>query len=150
MIAIKEHVSAGRLVLVALAVFVGVAAGAGALLGAAVLTSRPPLFLLAGLAGFCAVYLLGLLAATRKVDPDRRRHAPGVPFFVGTVLIVGPFVLTALLPMGDPRLPPAPVEGQRFWDLPTGSRIAYLRVPPGARPAGRPSYFCTAAPAPRT
>ncbi len=31
--------------------------------------------------------------------------------------------------MDDPRLPPAPVEGQRFWELPTGSRIAYVRVP---------------------
>ena len=125
----KEHASAGRLVLVALAVLVGVAAGAGALLGAATLTSRPPLFLLAGLAGICSVYLLRLLVATRKVDPERRWHALGVSFFAGTVLIVGLFVLTALLPMGDPRLPPAPVEGQRFWTLPTGSRIAYVRVP---------------------
>ena len=46
---LKERVSAGRIVMVALAVLVGVAAGVGALLGAAVLTSRPPLFLIAGL-----------------------------------------------------------------------------------------------------
>ena len=28
-----------------------------------------------------------------------------------------------------PRLPPAPVAGQQFWDLDTGSRIAYVQVP---------------------
>jgi proline iminopeptidase len=34
------------------------------------------------------------------------------------------------LPMPDPRLPPAPVDGQAFWELPTGSRIAYVHRPP--------------------
>jgi hypothetical protein len=42
----------GRVALVVLAVLLGVAAGVGALLFGAALTSRPSLFLLAGLAGF--------------------------------------------------------------------------------------------------
>jgi proline iminopeptidase len=126
---LKERDSAGRMVMVALAVLVGVAAGVGALLGAAVLTSRPPLFLIAGLSGFCAVYLLGLLFATHKVGQDRRRPVRVVSFFTGTALVVGLFVLAALLPMDDPRLPPAPVEGQRYWELSTGSRIAYVSEP---------------------
>ena len=63
----KERASTGRIVLVVLAMLLGVSAGLGTLLGAATLSSRPPVFLLAGLAGFCAVYLLGLLFATHKV-----------------------------------------------------------------------------------
>jgi hypothetical protein len=55
----KVRTSAGRMVLVVLAVLLGVSSGLGALLSAAALASRPPLLLLAGLAGFCAVYLLG-------------------------------------------------------------------------------------------
>jgi uncharacterized membrane protein YfcA len=74
----KKRASAGLFILVVLAALLGVSAGLGALLGAAALTSRPPLFLLAGLVGFCAVYLLGLLFATRKVKQDRRRRARGL------------------------------------------------------------------------
>src|SRR5918992_1876734 len=47
----------------------------------------------------------------------------------------------ALLPMGDPRLPPAPVEGQRAWELSTGSRIAYVRVPAEGRTQEAPIIF---------
>jgi drug/metabolite transporter (DMT)-like permease len=103
----KERASTGRIVLVVLAVLLGVSAGLGTLLGAAALTNRPPLFLLAGLAGFCAFYLLVLLFATHKVGQDRRRRVREVSFFAGTGLVVGLFVLTALLPMDDPQLPPA-------------------------------------------
>jgi pimeloyl-ACP methyl ester carboxylesterase len=70
----KERASTGRIVLVVLAVLLGVSAGLGTLLGAAALTNRPPLFLLAGLAGFCAFYLLVLLFATHKVGQNRRRR----------------------------------------------------------------------------
>jgi len=102
----------GRLTLtvlaVALAALFGVASGLGALLGAATGTARPPLFLLAGLAAFCAVYLLGLLLVTRKVEADRRRHARAVLFCTGTALVVGLFAWTALLPMGTRGFRPRP------------------------------------------
>jgi proline iminopeptidase len=113
---------------IVLAILLGVMAGLGALLGAATITDRPPLFLLAGLAAFCATYLFGLLLATRGISSRSKRRARVVSFCVGTALVVGPFAWTALLPMGDPRLPPAPVVGQRFWELPTGSRVAYVRM----------------------
>jgi proline iminopeptidase len=35
----------------------------------------------------------------------------------------------ALLPLHDPAIPPTPVPGQQFWQLPTGSRIAYVEIP---------------------
>jgi hypothetical protein len=46
--------------LVALAALLGIAAGLGALIGAAAKTDRPPLFLLAGLLTFCVTYFFGL------------------------------------------------------------------------------------------
>lgn len=132
----------GRAALVVLAApFVGVAAGAGALLGAAAVTARPPLFLPAGLLAFCAVYAFGLLLATRKVGTARRSLVRLLLFSAGSAVVVGAFAWTALLPMGDPRLPTAPVVGQRFWELPTGSRIAHVRVPAEGRRRENPVVF---------
>lgn len=119
----------GRVLLVLLAALFGVASGIGALLGAATVTARPPLFLLAGLLAFCAAYLLGLLLATRRISPSRKRRFRAVLFCAGTAVVVATFAWTALLPMGDQHLAPASVEGQRFWELSTGSRIAHVRVP---------------------
>jgi proline iminopeptidase len=131
----------GRVNLALLAALLGVVAGFGALIGAATITERPPLFLLAGLIAFCVAYSLGLLLATRGVSSLRKRRVRVASFCTGTALIVGVFTWTALLSMGDPRLPPAPVEGQRFWELPTGSRIAYVRVPAEGRAREEPIIF---------
>jgi proline iminopeptidase len=119
----------GRIIVVVLAVLFGVATGLGALLGVAAVTDRPQLFVLAGLLAFCAAYFFGLLLATRKVNASRRLRVRTLLFCAGTAVVAGFFAWAALLPMDDPRLPPAPVEGQRFWELSTGSRIAYVRVP---------------------
>lgn len=137
----KSFAARGRFVLVLLAALFGVASGLCALIGAATITDRPPLFLLAGLIAFCAAYLLGLLLATRKVGTDRRRRVRVVSFLAGTALIVGAFAWAALMPMDDPRLPPAPVEGQRYWQLPTGSRISYVRVPAEGESRPMPVVF---------
>jgi proline iminopeptidase len=131
----------GRVILALLAALLGVVAGLGALIGAATITERPPLFLLAGLLAFCVAYSLGLLLATRRVSSLRKRRVRVASFCTGTTLIVGVFTWTALLSMGDPRLPPAPVEDQRFWELPTGSRIAYVRVPAEGRAREAPIIF---------
>jgi proline iminopeptidase len=131
----------GSLILTLLAALLGVVAGLGALTGAATITDRPPLFLLAGLIAFCVAYALGLLLATRGVSSLRKQRVRVVLFCTGTTLIVGLFALAALLPMGDPQLPPAPVEGERFWGLPTGSRIAYVRIPADGRAREVPIIF---------
>jgi proline iminopeptidase len=138
---VKALAATGRAVPVVLAALLGVVAGLGALLGAAKITDRPPLFLLAGLLAFCAAYLLALLLATRGVSPPRKRRVRTVLFCAGTAVFGGLFALTAPVPLGDPRLPPAPVEGQRFWELSTGSRIAYVRVPAEGRARGAPVIF---------
>src|SRR5215207_10563054 len=99
-----------RVVSVSLAALVGAAAGLGALLGAATITDRPPLFLLAGLFAFCAAYSLGLLLATRWISSFRKRRVCAVLFCAGTAVVAGAFAWTALLPMDDPRLLPAPLK----------------------------------------
>jgi proline iminopeptidase len=124
-----------------MAALFGVAAGLGALFGTTAFTSHPPLFLLAGFATFCSTYLLGLLLVARKVGAARRWRVRMLLFCAGTAAVVGLFAWTALLPMDDPRLPPAPVEGQRFWNLPTGSRIAYVRMPAEGRAKPAPVVF---------
>lgn len=97
--------------LAVLAALLGVAAGLGALIGAAAITDRPPLFLLAGLLAFSTAYFLGLLFATRGIAPSQRRRLRMAPFCAGTAVVVGLFAWTALLPMGDPRLRPPPPRG---------------------------------------
>jgi len=63
-----------RIILVLMAALFGAAAGTVALLGVATITARPRLFLLAGLAAFCAAYLLGMLLATLGVSSLNKRR----------------------------------------------------------------------------
>jgi proline iminopeptidase len=125
---VKGSSSLRRLALVVLALLLAVTAGLGGLIGVAAITDRPPVFLLAGLSAFCVVYLLALLLAVRGLEPSRRARVRLFSFAVGTTAVVGAFTATALVPLNDPRLPPAPVSGQQFWELSTGSRLAYIHV----------------------
>ena len=118
-----SHTGARRLwvgLRLTLAVVVAAVAGLLALVGMAAASDRPPVFLAAGLVVFLAATAAGVALATRKLPGDRRRRARRVGFAVGALVGVATFVVTALLPLGDPRLPPAPVAGQRSWELPTG------------------------------
>jgi len=104
-------------------------------------TARPGWFLAAGLATFLAVTAAGVALATRRL-PDRRRPRARLTGFAAAALAgVAVFVVTVLVPVGDPPLPPAPVAGQRQWALPTGSRIAYVRRPAVGRPRPTPVVF---------
>ena len=85
-----------RVVFLVLAALVGGAAGLGTLIGAATITDRPTLFLLAGFAAFCAIYYLGILLATRKVGASRKRRVGMLLFCAGTAAVAGAFALTAL------------------------------------------------------
>ena len=122
---------------VVLAVVAAALGGLAVVVGAATLSARPALFLGAGLAGFLAVTAAGVALATRRVPAARRGRTRLVAFAAGTLaglVVVG---VTVLVPVGDSRLAPAPVAGQRWWQLPTGSRIAYVHLPaPG--PTRRP------------
>jgi len=120
---------------------VAAVAGLLALVGVAVVSARPAVFLGAGLAVFLAATAAGVVLSTRRLPWRRRRRARVAGSAVCVLVGVATFVVTALLPLGDPRLPPAPVAGQRFWALPTGSRIAWVRVPARGRPRPTPVVF---------
>jgi proline iminopeptidase len=112
-----------------LAVVAAAIAGLLAMVGVAAISARPAVFLLTGFAVFVATTAAGVAIATRKLPHQRRGRTRVVAFGAGTLTGVAVFVVTALVPVGDPRLPPAQVAGQRYWALETGSRIAYVRLP---------------------
>ena len=123
------------------AALLAAAAGLLALAGAAAVSWRPVVFLGAGLVVFLAVLAAGVVLATRRRPAEGRRRARLVAFGAWALAGIVVFVATVLVPVGDPRRPPAPVAGQRFWDLPTGSRIAYVERPAGGRPRPTPVVF---------
>jgi proline iminopeptidase len=117
----------GRWIRVLLAVAVGAVGGLAALLGTAVAAPAPPVFLGAGLVAFVVVTAGGVGLATRGLGRERRRVGVAVTATSTMVALAG--LAFALWPMHDPAIPLTPVRGQEFWDLPTGSRIAYVKVP---------------------
>jgi proline iminopeptidase len=123
------------------AALLAAAAGLLALAGAAAVSWRPVVFLGAGLVVYLAVLAAGVVLATRGRPAAGRRRARLVAFGAWALAGIVVFVATVLVPVGDPRRPPAPVAGQRFWDLPTGSRIAYVERPAGGRPRPTPVVF---------
>ncbi|MFN8593870.1 MAG: alpha/beta hydrolase [Thermomicrobiales bacterium] len=129
------------IILVLLALLGAVLAGVAAVFGVAARNDQPGVFLLAGFAVFGVIYLAALWAATRGIAPDRRTRARLLLAFAGTAAVVALFAITIVPPLADPRLPPAPVDGQQFWDLPTGSRIAYVHIAAKGEPRPTPIVF---------
>jgi proline iminopeptidase len=120
--------SFSQIALIVAALLLAGMAGLATLLGMAAIAANPVVFLLAGLATFCVVFFVGLVFATRRFEPSRQKHVRSVVFCGGTAVVIAGFAVTALRPLDDPRLPPSPVPGQQFWELPAGSTIAYVRV----------------------
>lgn len=100
-----------------------------ALLATAWVTTRPAVFLAAGIAVFLIVVYLGMrLAAARRVTATRRRTARRMLFGITSAVAVLAFVLTAVLP---PAPPPrhTHVPGASPVRVSTGSRLAVLKLP---------------------
>lgn len=127
-----------KLLAIALAATIG---GFAIVIGTATLTSSPLLFLLAGGVVFLTITALGVVGLTRHIPADRRRRTRGAWFGITAGASLALLGLAILLPTRDPRLPPAAVPGQQFWDLSTGSRIAYVRIPAEETPNPTPIIF---------
>jgi len=120
----------GGISLVTLAVLLGIAGAVLGFLGAAAFTSRVPLLVAGGL-GLCLGIATGLgwLAGTLIARARRRRIAICVG--CGTALLV---VVVSSFTVFKPLVPTAEIiplavpPDVAFWDLPTGSRIAYREV----------------------
>ncbi|WP_157180883.1 alpha/beta fold hydrolase [Actinopolymorpha alba] len=101
-----------------------VAAGGGVTLALAGVSARPWLFLSGGLLVLVAVAAGGVWLLARSLDPTRRRRFwtwGGGALAVGLAL----FAASVVVPVTDPRIPPATVAGVGYWQLPNGDRLAY-------------------------
>lgn len=120
----------GGIGLAILSVPLGLAIGVtGTVAGAAVASSRV-IGVLAGVAGLLAVTLLPRLLLPRARWLPVTLSAATLVVFAASV-----GVLVFVPPPGDTSPPEA---GVRYWDLPTGSRIAYLHTPAQGTPRTTP------------
>ncbi|MFI6813111.1 alpha/beta fold hydrolase [Nonomuraea sp. NPDC050328] len=99
------------------------------LAGATSFTGDPSVFILAGLAVFGAILLLGLLLCVPRPARPLWRWVRGALVLGTAGLAVWQVSAAVLTP---PPLPGAlrPVPGQATWSLPTGSELAYVRLAP--------------------
>lgn len=131
---------ASRVGVVTLGLLIGLDAGIGAVLAVASVSDAPALFFSAGLAAFALVAAgMGALA-TRGLTRHHQRNARlGIAGAASLVALVA--TLALLVPLHDPSHAPTAVRGQQFWDLPTGSRIAYVKISAVGTPKPTPIIF---------
>jgi pimeloyl-ACP methyl ester carboxylesterase len=131
--------SAGALLL-PVAVVAGVTVGAAGLLAAAVFTAWIPLLCAIGLALLGIVAWLLAWPAFALLGVPRGRRSATVLAALAAVAVAGLAAVTVFRPGPHPAAAPAPA-GVRFWDLPTGSRIAYVHAPASGTPRPAPVLF---------
>ncbi|MFI7106308.1 alpha/beta fold hydrolase [Nonomuraea sp. NPDC050227] len=105
-------------------------AGLAALAGTAMVGARPGVFTVTGLAVFASVFYLGLLVCVPRPRATWGRWLRAALILAVEVAVVWRVADATLTPPPAPAGAPSPVAGQREWRLPTGSRLAYVRVAP--------------------
>lgn len=104
-----------------------------AMFGAAFLWEQPWMILSSGAIVFVLIYGTGI---SKQHILNRR----GAASLTG-VLVLILFYAFLLIPFSDTRVAPADVEGAAFWDLSTGSRIAYVHLTPTKEEGHPPVIF---------
>jgi proline iminopeptidase len=104
-------------------------AGLGAAVGVALVSARPVVFLAVGLLATAGVGAGGFWLALRRLPRPRRVRAA----LIGAGVLVLLTAVAVIAPLPDSRDGPAPVPGVAFWELDTGSQLAYRKLP-GAPP----------------
>jgi proline iminopeptidase len=131
--------------LAGVALVVGVAAGAAGLLAGAALTgNRVVAAAVAMLAAICSAAALSWPAARLAIAPGRRlrKWLPiGISGLASAVLTA--VIAVLVFAPGPSGLPVREPDAAGYWDLPTGSRIAYThaRPHPQAQPRPAPVVF---------
>ncbi|SCE99456.1 proline iminopeptidase [Micromonospora viridifaciens] len=123
-----------------LLVVIAILVGTQALVTVARSTTRPAAFLAAGFLAYLVVAVLGHWLLTRRVPAERRRRTRlvGAAVLAGIVLV--PSLVWGLPPDGEAARTRA-VAGTEQWQLPTGSRLAVLKIPAGQRTHDTPIVF---------
>ena len=102
-----------------------VCAGFATAIGVATTSPHPAVFVAAGFLALTMVGAAGTWLALRRLPrPGRARLTAAL-----VVSLVTAASVAVLTPLGDPRSDPVPVRGLSFWELSTGSRLAYVRLP---------------------
>ncbi|WP_328916146.1 MULTISPECIES: alpha/beta hydrolase [unclassified Streptomyces] len=114
----------GGVLLLLVAAVLGLAAAVAGFLGAAVATASIPLLVTAALAALFGVTFLTAWPGYALYGVVRRRRAAVVSAGVLAVLVAALSGVTVLRPMARPADQAVPPD-VHFWNLPTGSRIAY-------------------------
>jgi len=110
-------------------------AGLLTLVAVARVSAQPAVFLLAGLAVFAVATGIRIVLATRGMGDRQNQMVARTVFPLGAVAL---FTAAFVLPGSGPRLEALPVAGQSIWQLPTGSRIAYVHLPAQGTPRAAP------------
>lgn len=86
--------------------------------------------------------LVELLVAASGLHLVLRRSPGGGALAVGVAAgLVAVSALAVLVPLPDPRVPPAAVPGEARWELPTGSVLRYVHLPARGPVRGGPVVF---------
>jgi proline iminopeptidase len=121
-----------RLILVGLAAFIFAVLTQ---LGTAFLTDNAAFLTAAALVALCAANYIGLAVLV----PRRLTKTPWAVRGVSTLVLLGIFYIAVLRPVAGEPVPDAP--GVQYWDLPTGSRIAYRELAPALPTHPEPIIF---------
>ena len=138
---IPATLGVGRGILVVLAVVLGLVAAIVAFFGVAAVTDRVVVFALAALGALLAVTTGVVSLAVLGLTPSHARSIRiGVPLVTTiAVAFVASAILFTPLPFTSPGAQPAP--GMRYWDLPTGSHLAYVKVAAVGAPKATPIIY---------
>ena len=129
--------------LLLLAVFMGiVGAVVSFLIGAVFLSYIPLLSFIAILVCFLISFCIFWIAVVKILRSSRTRmaHVMGLITTVGVILISSLTIFKPLVPSSEVIEPTIP-EAVDYWDLETGSRIAYLKIPAENKTKETPVIF---------
>lgn len=129
--------SLGYVLLVVLALLVGTQA----LLVVARSTTRPAAFLAAGFLAYLVVALLGHWLLTLRAPAERRRRVRVIGAAILAAVVLVPSLIWVLPPRRADSAAFRPLAGAEQWQLPTGSRLAVLKIPAAHRTQDTPIVF---------
>ncbi len=106
-------------------VVIALVAGFAAAIGIALVITRPVVFLAVGLLVTAVVGAGGFWLALRRLPRPRRFRAA----LIGAGVLVLVAAVAVIAPLPTSHEDPAAAPGLAFWELNTGSRLAYLKLP---------------------
>lgn len=119
---------------------IAIVAGGGVSIWVAFYTSKPIIFLSAGAVVFVLCYLIGSRIITKRIDQTKKRITLVILRIIGILILIS--LSTGLMrPILDKQATTSPLTDVLFWDLESGSRIAYRYIPSMGNKKPHPIIF---------